>query len=204
MVNKHLIVKNIFDFLLALVLLIVFLPIMIISSILVMVFIGRPVIYQQIRPGLNCKPFKMYKFRSMSHETDDNGILLPDNERINLFGRFLRASSIDELPTIYNVLIGDMSFVGPRPLLMEYLSRYTEEQSRRNDVKPGITGLAQVNGRNSISWEKKFKFDVLYVDNQNFLLDLKILFLTLIKVLKAEGVSQNKTHTMEEFKGLKK
>ena len=146
-------------------------------------------------------PFIPYKFRTMSEEYDQAGRLLPDGLRISTFGRFLRKLSLDELPELFNVLKGDMSLVGPRPLLMEYLDRYTREQARRHEVKPGITGWAQVNGRNAITWEEKFKFDIWYVDNCNLWLDLKILFMTAVKVLKGEGISQPGRATMEEFKG---
>lgn len=185
-------------------LLVILLPLLVIIAFLVMVFIGRPFVFQQERPGLHGKPFIIYKFRTMTEELDEKGILLPDNLRLGFFGKLLRSSSLDELPALYNILKGDMSLVGPRPLLMRYLSRYTPDQARRNDVKPGITGWAQINGRNSISWEEKFKLDVWYVDNYTFWLDLKILFFTAVKVLKREGVSQKGVATMEEFKGLRK
>jgi len=202
--NKKLIVKNIFDYVVAIILTIILLPLLAFIALLVMVFIGRPFIFKQARPGLHGEPFIIYKFRTMTEELDENGILLPDNHRLGLFGRLLRSSSLDELPALFNILKGDISLVGPRPLLMRYLSRYTSEQSRRHEVKPGITGWAQINGRNAISWEQKFKFDVWYVDNHTFWLDLKIIFLTAVKVLKREGISQKGIVTMEEFRGLKK
>lgn len=164
---------------------------------------GSPVLFRQVRPGLQGKPFVMYKFRTMTEERDTEGRLLPDEKRLTPLGKFLRQYSLDEFPEFINVLKGEMSLVGPRPLLMEYLERYTPEQARRHEVKPGITGWAQVNGRNALSWEEKFKLDVWYVDNWNLLLDLKILFLTLVKVLRREGISAEGHATMPEFKGTK-
>lgn len=164
---------------------------------------GSPVLFRQVRPGLQGKPFVMYKFRTMTEERDAEGRLLPDEKRLTPLGKFLRQYSLDEFPEFINVLKGEMSLVGPRPLLMEYLERYTPEQARRHEVKPGITGWAQVNGRNALSWEEKFKLDVWYVDNWNLLLDLKILFLTLVKVLRREGISAEGHATMPEFKGTK-
>ena len=164
---------------------------------------GSPVLFRQVRPGLQGKPFVMYKFRTMTEERDAEGNLLPDEMRLTRFGRFLREHSLDELPEFFNVLKGDMSLVGPRPLLMEYLDRYTPEQARRHELKPGITGWAQVNGRNALSWEEKFKLDVWYVDNWNLLLDLKILLMTIVKVLRREGISAQGHATMPEFKGSK-
>jgi lipopolysaccharide/colanic/teichoic acid biosynthesis glycosyltransferase len=163
--------------------------------------LGSPVLFRQVRPGLGGKPFVMYKFRTMTEERDEQGNLLPDEKRLTPFGAFLRAWSLDELPELFNVLKGDMSLVGPRPLLMQYLDRYTPEQFRRHEVKPGITGWAQVNGRNALSWEEKFKLDVWYVDNWTIWLDLKILWLTLVKVLRREGISAHGHATMPEFKG---
>lgn len=162
---------------------------------------GRPVIFRQVRPGLHGRPFVMYKFRTMTEERDAQGRLLPDEKRLTPLGKFLRQYSLDELPEFFNVLKGEMSLVGPRPLLMEYLDRYTPEQARRHEVKPGITGWAQVNGRNALSWEEKFRLDVWYVDNWNVLLDLKILLMTLVKVLRREGISAEGYATMPEFKG---
>jgi sugar transferase EpsL len=163
--------------------------------------LGPPVFFRQQRPGLHCRPFFVYKFRTMTNERDSEGNLLPDAVRLTTFGRLLRKLSIDELPQLFNVLKGDLSLVGPRPLLMEYLPLYTPEQARRHAVKPGITGWAQVNGRNSLSWEEKFKLDVWYVDHQSFLLDLKILWMTFIKVITREGISQAGQATMEKYKG---
>ncbi|RTH28095.1 sugar transferase [Thermus scotoductus] len=164
---------------------------------------GSPVLFRQVRPGLQGRPFVMYKFRTMTEERDADGRLLPDERRLTPLGKFLRQYSLDEFPEFINVLKGDMSLVGPRPLLMEYLDRYTPEQARRHEVKPGITGWAQVNGRNALSWEEKFKLDVWYVDNWNLLLDLKILLMTIVKVLRREGISAQGHATMPEFKGSK-
>lgn len=163
--------------------------------------LGGPVLFEQTRPGLNGQPFKMFKFRTMTDERDVNGKLLPDAARIREFGQFMRSMSLDELPELWNVLKGDMSLVGPRPLLMEYLDLYSEEEARRHDVRPGITGWAQINGRNAVSWEEKFALDVWYIDNRSMLLDLKILLLTVTKVLNKEDISQQGQATMEKFTG---
>lgn len=162
---------------------------------------GSPVLFSQVRPGKDAKPFRMYKFRSMKNATDDAGNPLPDEERLTPFGAKLRSTSLDELPELWNVLKGEMSLVGPRPLLMEYLPLYSPEQYRRHEVRPGITGWAQINGRNAISWEDKFKLDVWYVDNRSFLLDLKIILLTLKKVFIKEGISADGEATMPKFTG---
>jgi len=162
---------------------------------------NSPVIFAQKRPGYKNKPFVMYKFCTMTNQTDSKGKLLRDAERIHPFGKFLRSTSLDELPELWNVLIGDMSLVGPRPLLMEYIPLYNEQQIRRHNVKPGITGWAQVNGRNNLNWDEKFKLDVWYVENRTFLLDLKILWLTFFAVIKREGISHKGQETMEKFKG---
>lgn len=177
-------------------------PLILVLGVLVRLKLGSPILFRQQRPGFHGKPFKMIKFRSMTDARDNTGKLLPDGERLLTFGRFLRSASLDELPELINVLKGDMSLVGPRPLLMEYLPRYSPEQSRRHDVRPGITGWAQVNGRNAINWEEKFKLDVWYVDNQSLWLDLKILWMTFFKVFKREGISQNGQATMEKFEGI--
>ena len=161
--------------------------------------LGKPILFAQVRPGLKGSPFRLYKFRTMKNIYDKQGRLLPDEERLTGLGRFLRSTSLDELPELWNVLKGDMSIVGPRPLLMQYLERYTPEQARRHEVKPGITGWAQVNGRNAISWEEKFKLDVWYVDNGSMWLDLKIIGMTAWKILKREGISQEGQATAEEF-----
>jgi sugar transferase EpsL len=176
-------------------------PMLIIIAVMSYVIHGLPLLFMQTRPGLQGKPFTMYKFRTMTDGRDSQGNLLPDSQRLTQFGRFLRSTSLDELPELFNVLQGDMSLVGPRPLLMQYLDRYTPEQMRRHEVKPGITGWAQVNGRNALSWEEKFKLDVWYVDHQSFWLDVKILVLTVWKIIKREGISQPGQATMEEFHG---
>jgi lipopolysaccharide/colanic/teichoic acid biosynthesis glycosyltransferase len=176
-------------------------PIILLLVVLVRIKIGSPVLFSQERPGLMGKPFKMIKFRSMTNACDSYGNLLPDAERLTRFGKFLRASSLDELPGLWNVLKGDMSLVGPRPLLMEYLPLYSPEQYRRHEVRPGLTGWAQVNGRNALSWEEKFTLDAWYVDNHSFWLDIKILFLTVKKVLGRDGISADGHVTMEKFKG---
>jgi len=193
--------KRLFDFLLSLFLIVLFSPAFLILAVLIRAKMGTPVLFKQKRPGLKGKPFYLYKFRSMRDLFDENGRLLEDEKRLTLLGSKLRKYSLDELPQLFNVLKGDLSFVGPRPLLMAYLERYNEEQARRHEVKPGITGWAQVNGRNAVSWEEKFAMDVWYVDNQSFALDLKILWMTLIKVLKAEGISGEGAATMPEFTG---
>lgn len=162
---------------------------------------GRPILFKQLRSGLHGRPFYLYKFRTMTDARNAGGQLLPDEQRLTRLGRWLRATSLDELPELWNVLKGDMSLVGPRPLLMEYLERYTPEQARRHEVKPGITGWAQVNGRNALSWEEKFRLDVWYVDNWSLWLDLKILFMTVLKVLRREGISAEGYATMPEFMG---
>jgi len=198
---KSFILKRIIDIIGALVGLIVSAPIMVIVSLIIYLTMGGPVFFKQIRPGLNGRPFVIYKFRTMLDLRDKDGNLLPDEKRITVIGKFLRSTTLDELPEFWNVLKGDMSLVGPRPLLMEYLPRYTPEQARRHEVKPGMTGWAQINGRNAISWEEKFKLDVWYVDNWNILLDLKIIFLTILKVFKREGVSAEGYATMPEFMG---
>lgn len=166
--------------------------------------LGSPVLFRQMRPGLNGQPFEMVKFRSMNDERGADGALLPDARRLTPFGRFLRATSLDEIPEFWNVLKGDMSLVGPRPLLMEYLPLYTPEQARRHEVRPGITGWAQVNGRNAISWDEKFALDVWYVDNRTFWLDIKILWLTIKKVLVRDGISASGEATMPKFQGSQK
>lgn len=176
-------------------------PFLLIVFLAIWVNIGSPILFKQSRPGFNGKPFKMYKFRTMTNERDAVGNLLPDEQRLNRLGKFLRSTSLDELPELFNVLKGDMSLVGPRPLLIQYLERYTPEQARRHEVKPGITGWAQINGRNALSWEEKFALDVWYIDNQSIWLDIKILFLTVVKVFKREGISATGEATMAEFRG---
>ena len=176
-------------------------PILLIIAVMVRSKHGTPVLFRQQRPGLHGHPFWLLKFRTMVDGHDANGNLLPDSERLTRFGHFLRKTSLDELPELWNVLKGDMSLVGPRPLLMQYLDRYTHEQARRHEVKPGITGWAQVNGRNALTWEEKFKLDVWYVDHQSFCLDMKIIVITIWKVLRREGISQAGQATAEEFMG---
>ena len=193
--------KRLFDMLISGLLLVVLLPVLLVIAVLVRILHGSPVLFGQKRPGYRGKPFQIYKFRSMSNARATDGSLLPDAERLTNLGRFLRASSLDELPELLNVLRGDMSLVGPRPLLMQYLERYSPEQARRHTVLPGISGWAQVNGRNALSWQDKFRLDVWYVDHWSFWLDLKILFLTLWKVFKREGISQLGHATAEEFMG---
>jgi lipopolysaccharide/colanic/teichoic acid biosynthesis glycosyltransferase len=195
--------KRLFDFLVALAVLSVLWPVIIILTILIALKLGRPVLFAQVRPGLGGQLFKMYKFRSMTEERDDNGELLPDEKRLLPFGQFLRSTSLDELPGLLNVLRGELSLVGPRPLLVEYLPLYSKEQNRRHALRPGITGWAQVNGRNTLSWEKKFEYDVWYVDNQSFWLDIKILFMTVLKVLKRSDINQVGEATMTKFAGSK-
>lgn len=193
--------KRVFDVLLASLLLIVFSPVLIAVAVAVRVFIGKPILFIQRRPGLAGKPFALVKFRTMQGDVDEAGELRPDDARLTSFGRSLRSSSLDELPELWNVLKGDMSLVGPRPLLMEYLHLYSPRQARRHEVRPGITGWAQVNGRNTISWEEKFRLDVWYVDNQSLLLDLKILIMTAGKVLTRKGITQDGHATSEKFTG---
>ena len=195
--------KRIFDIILSLFAIIIFSPVLLVTAILVRVKLGSPVIFCQKRPGLHGKVFNLYKFRSMNDKRDENGELLPDEIRLTSFGKKLRASSLDELPEFFNILKGDMSFVGPRPLLVQYLPLYNEEQAHRHDVLPGLTGLAQVNGRNAITWEKKFEYDVEYARNISFLLDLKIIFATFGKVFKRDGISSATSATMEPFTGTK-
>lgn len=193
--------KRMFDISVSMLALIMLSPIIGITAVLIKNRIGSPVIFTQQRPGLHSTPFKVYKFRSMTDERDAQGELLPDDVRLTSFGKLIRKLSLDELPQLWNVLKGDMSFVGPRPLLMEYLPLYDERQAKRHDVRPGITGLAQVNGRNAISWEEKFELDVWYVENRSFLLDIKILLMTVLKVFKSEGISQDGQATMTKFEG---
>ncbi|MBU4427520.1 MAG: sugar transferase [Desulfobacterales bacterium] len=193
--------KRIFDLVLTIPGLLVISPALIMIALLVRSRLGRPVFFKQTRPGLHGKPFAIYKFRTMTDARDADGKLLPDAERLTRLGRFLRAASLDELPELFNILKGDMSIVGPRPLLMQYLARYTPEQARRHEAKPGLTGWAQVNGRNALSWEDKFALDVWYVDNWSLKLDLKIIGMTILSVLRREEISQEGQATMEEFMG---
>ncbi len=201
---SYTVAKRIFDLVLAVILLVVFFPLLVILAVLVCRKMGAPVIFKQERPGLEGKIFSLYKFRTMKEMLDEQGKVAGDEERLTEFGRKLRKYSLDELPQLYNVLKGEMSFVGPRPLLVEYLERYTPEQARRHEVKPGITGWAQIKGRNAISWDEKFSYDLWYVDNCNFWLDLKILRLTVSDVLRAEGISSAGSATMPEYLGSKR
>jgi lipopolysaccharide/colanic/teichoic acid biosynthesis glycosyltransferase len=194
-------IKPFFDRLLAALLLALLSPLLLLVALLIRWRMGSPVLFTQERPGKDEKIFRIYKFRTMSNERDSNGELLPDEARLKGVGKVIRSLSLDELPQLFNVLKGEMSFVGPRPLLVEYLPLYNEEQRRRHKLKPGITGWAQVNGRNAISWEEKFRYDIWYVDHCSFWLDMKILWLTLLKVLKKEGISSKSHATMEKFNG---
>ena len=193
--------KRTLDVLTSLLFIVLFSPVYLIISVLVFMFIGKPIIFKQNRPGKHGGIFKLYKFRSMNNRTDSEGVLLPNEKRLTAFGKILRASSLDELPQLYNVLKGDMSLVGPRPLLVEYLELYDTHQVKRHDVRPGITGWAQVNGRNALSWEEKFELDVWYVENRNFLLDIKILFMTFMKVIKSKDVNKSTTVIVKRFEG---
>ena len=193
--------KRIFDLLAVTVGLIVLSPFILLTALLIRLFLGKPILFRQQRSGFKGHPFFIYKFRTMTDESDSEGNLLPDDKRLTRFGRFLRAISLDELPEFINILRGEMSLVGPRPLLMEYLELYSPEQMRRHDSYPGLTGWAQINGRNAIAWPEKFRLDVWYVDNWSFWLDIKIIFMTLWKVIKREGISQRGQATTEYFKG---
>jgi lipopolysaccharide/colanic/teichoic acid biosynthesis glycosyltransferase len=195
------IVKRFFDIVVSLLALLLLSPLLAILALQVRRKLGRPVLFRQIRPGLNERPFEIRKFRTMTDDRDADGNLLEDSERLRPFGHFLRSTSLDELPELWNVLRGDMSMVGPRPLLVEYLDLYSKEQARRHEVRPGITGWAQVNGRNALTWEDKFDLDVWYVDNHSLWLDLKILFMTIARVFRREGVSHEGHATMKKFQG---
>ena len=193
--------KRLFDLCVSLLLLICLSPLIAVIAVLVRIKLGSPILFKQQRPGLYGEAFNLYKFRTMTNERDGQGQLLPDYQRLTSFGKFLRKYSLDELIQLVNVIKGDLSLVGPRPLLMDYLSLYTEEQARRHQVKPGITGWAQVNGRNTIDWEEKFQLDVWYVMNRSFFLDLQVIFLTVVKVIKSEGIHQSGQATMSRFEG---
>jgi lipopolysaccharide/colanic/teichoic acid biosynthesis glycosyltransferase len=194
-------IKSVLDRIMAAIALLILSPLILIMAIAIYVRMGKPIIFAQPRPGQNGRIFTFYKFRTMTDERDFDGNLLPDEQRLTAFGQFLRQTSLDELPQLWNVVKGDMSFVGPRPLMVEYLDRYSPEQARRHEVTPGITGWAQINGRNALTWQEKFKLDVWYVDHWNLWLDLKILFLTVWKVLQKEGISQEGHATIEDFLG---
>lgn len=191
------------DFLCALMAIVVLSPIMLCVTLLVRTKLGSPIIFKQRRPGLNGKIFTLYKFRTMTDKRDENGELLPDDVRLTRFGKLLRSTSLDELPELFNILKGDMSIIGPRPLLVEYLGKYNDHQRRRHEVRPGLSGLAQVNGRNAISWEDKFEYDVQYVDHVTFIGDWKIIFKTIGNVLKRDGINSETAVTMEKFEGSK-
>ena len=196
--------KRLFDLVLTSLGIIFISPVLLLLSILVYIYHGKPILFKQRRPGYKGAPFLLYKFRTMTNTHDKQGNLLPDEQRLTRFGSFLRSTSLDELPELFNVLRGEMSLVGPRPLLMQYLSRYSPEQARRHNTLPGITGWAQINGRNTISWDERFQLDLYYVDHWSFWFDLKILILTFWKVVQREGISQKDHATMEEFWGDKK
>ncbi len=196
------VVKRVLDVVIAVAALVLLSPLLLVVAFMVLLVLGRPVLLRQWRPGLFGRPFVIYKFRTMTEERDAEGTLLPDEQRLTRFGLFLRHTSLDELPELYNVLKGDMSLVGPRPLLMRYLGRYSAEQMRRHDIRPGITGWTQVNGRNALTWDEKFALDLWYVDNQSLGLDLKILVLTMWKALKREGITRPGWVTTEEFWGV--
>lgn len=197
-------IKRPMDFMLSLIAIIVLSPILLVVAILVRTKLGSPVLFKQKRPGLNEEIFMMYKFRTMTDERDDKGEILPDSVRLTKFGKLLRSTSLDELPELFNILKGDMSIIGPRPLLVQYLPLYNNHQKRRHEVRPGLSGLAQVSGRNAISWEDKFNLDVEYVDNVSFIEDWKIIFLTIKKVFVREGINSETAATIEPFKGTKK
>ncbi len=197
-------VKRPMDFMLSLIAIIILSPILLVVAILVRTKLGSPILFKQKRPGLNEEIFMMYKFRTMTDERDKNGELLPDSVRLTKFGRLLRSTSLDELPELFNILKGDMSIIGPRPLLVQYLSLYTIHQKRRHEVRPGLSGLAQISGRNAIEWEDKFNLDVAYVDNVSFIEDWKIIFFTIKKVLIREGINSETAATIEPFKGSEK
>lgn len=194
-------IKRLMDIFLSLIGLIVLSPVLLVVAILIRLKLGSPVIFKQERPGLNEKIFTLYKFRTMTDERDEKGKLLPNHMRLTKFGKNLRGTSVDELPELFNILKGDMSIIGPRPLLIEYLPLYNEKQRKRHSVRPGLSGLAQVNGRNAISWEEKFEYDIEYVENISFLMDFKLIFATFIKVFKRSDINKNENVTMEKFKG---
>lgn len=199
MIYKY--IKRILDIISSLLAIIILSPLLAVTAVLVKTKLGSPVLFKQERPGKDEKIFTLRKFRTMTDERDENGELLPDEVRLTKFGKFLRSTSIDELPELFNILKGDMSVIGPRPLLVEYIPRYNEHQHRRHEVRPGLSGWAQVNGRNTVSWEDKFDMDVHYVDNYSFAMDVKILFMTVLNVLKREGISSETSATMEVFMG---
>lgn len=194
-------IKRVLDFFLSLMALVLLMPLMLVIGLLVRIKLGKPIIFKQKRPGKNEKIFTLYKFRTMTDKKDENGELLPDEQRLTKFGKWLRSTSLDELPELINILKGDMAIVGPRPLLIEYLPLYNEKQKHRHDVRPGLTGLAQINGRNTIEWEEKFEEDIKYIKNITFIQDTKIIFKTFTKVLKRDGINQEGNATMKKFEG---
>ncbi len=195
--------KRLFDIFLGVFILVITFPFMLLIGLLIRINLGSPVIFKQVRPGFDSNPFVIYKFRTMSNSKDSDGLSLPDAQRVTMLGSFLRSTSLDELPEVWNVIVGDMSFVGPRPLKMDYLALYTEEQARRHEVKPGITGWAQIHGRNKLEWDKRFAYDVWYVENHNILLDVKILFITVAKILTFEGTNpKGGSSVIIPFKGI--
>ena len=196
-------IKRLLDFTLSFLALIILSPVLLVTAVMVRIKLGSPIIFHQERPGKSEKIFRLYKFRSMTDQCDENGNLLPDDQRLTRFGQILRSTSLDELPELWNILRGDMSIVGPRPLLVKYLPLYNEEQRHRHDVRPGLTGWAQANGRNAISWEEKFKLDVWYVQHISFWVDVKVIFMTVKKVFCRDGISSETSVTMEEFSGTK-
>ena len=196
--------KRPFDFTASLIAFVVLLPLLLFIAILIRLKLGSPIIFKQKRPGLNGKTFTLYKFRTMTERKDENGKLLSDKERLSGFGNFLRSTSMDELPEILNIIKGDMSIVGPRPLLIEYLKLYDEKQKKRHEVNPGLTGLAQISGRNKLSWEEKFDLDIQYLNNITFISDLKIILITFFKTIKREGINSGTSDSMELFKGSEK
>ena len=202
--NPYDLMKRVFDLVVAMFATVIVTPLLIIVAFVLRLTIGSPILFKQVRPGEFGRPFLLYKFRTMTNLKDGNGQLLPDAQRLTRFGRFLRSTSLDELPELFNAIRGDMSLVGPRPLLMQYLERYSPEQMRRHDVKPGITGWAQINGRNGITWEEKFALDVWYVDHRSIWLDIKIILLTIARVIRRSGINQPGHATMEEFAAVKK
>lgn len=193
--------KRLMDICVSLISLVILFPVLIVLALMIRMKLGSPILFSQQRPGKNEKIFTLYKFRTMTSVKDEAGNLLPDSVRLTSFGKFLRASSLDELPELYNILIGDMSLVGPRPLLVQYLELYSDEQKKRHNVRPGLTGLAQINGRNTLNWQDKFKYDVSYVEDITFIKDMKILLGTIKKVLNRDGITSNTSATMEAFKG---
>ena len=195
--------KRPFDLFVALIAFIILFPLLLIIAVLIRIKLGSPIIFKQKRPGLNEKIFTLYKFRTMTDKKDDQGVLLPDSVRLTKFGKFLRSTSLDELPSLVNILKGDMSLIGPRPLLVQYLELYTNDQKKRHNVRPGLTGLAQINGRNTLSWSEKFNLDLKYVENISFIMDCKVFFNTIKKVIRREGISSKTSETMEFFLGNK-